>query len=120
MPSSAHDPAGESREPDPNTTGGVPAAEGTGHHRDETTSAASDTEQTRAMPPVQGTDRTGEAHQTNGAAANGTAGAPSPAPAASAGAPAAGTATTATAGQPGAPAYTPPAALASMLSLIHI
>ncbi|MXN61213.1 hypothetical protein GR184_01095 [Bacillus sp. BGMRC0062] len=116
MPSSAHDPAGESREPDPNTTGGVPAAEGTGHHRDETTSAASDTEQTRAMPPVQGTDRTGEAHQTNGAAANGTAGAPSPAPAASAGAPAAGTATTATAGQPGAPAYTPPAALASMTS----
>ncbi|MEV6584466.1 DUF4401 domain-containing protein [Kocuria rhizophila] len=116
MPSSAHDPAGEAREPDPNTTGGVPAAEGTGHHRDETTSAASDTEQTRAMPPVQGTDRTGEAHQTNGAAANGTAGAPSHAPAASAGAPAAGTATTATAGQPGAPAYTPPAALASMTS----
>lgn len=108
MPSSAHDPAGEAREPDPNTTGGVPAAEGTGHHRDETAPAARDTEHTRAMPPVQGTDGTGEAHQSNGAAANGTAGAPSLAPTASAGAPAAGTATTGTAGQAGAPAYTPP------------
>ncbi|RLZ03693.1 hypothetical protein CWC38_04305 [Kocuria tytonicola] len=90
MPSSAHDPAGESREPEKNTVGGVPAADGAAHHPEQSTRTTGGAEETCAMPPVTDTDPSGaptRATETPGAAA---------------------------AGQPGAPAYTPPAALASM------
>ena len=128
MPSSAHDPAGEAREPDPHTTGGVPAADGAAHHPEHSTRTTGGAEETRAMPPVADTEPSGEptrATRAQDAAAPGTpaadgttatthhpapgtpgAGSPSDAPTASAGAPAAGNG--------GTPAYTPPAALASM------
>ncbi|WP_233542817.1 DUF4401 domain-containing protein [Kocuria tytonis] len=50
MPSSAHDPAGESREPDPQHTGGAPATGGTEHPETSHTAADDGADRTRAIP----------------------------------------------------------------------
>ncbi|MDO4917935.1 hypothetical protein [Kocuria sp.] len=100
MPSSAHGPAGESREPDPQDTGGVPGQGGAAHRSDQSTTPGG-ADETRTLPTPgtsTGTDSGADGTPTAASGA-GTTGAEAP---------------TAGGAPGGAPAYTPPAALASM------